>query len=73
MMGKMLSAEDKDAIAMGITLEKAVYGVSYTEEDGTTDYFYTVGSDTYFMVFVSAGADGGAICARVSAVPEPAE
>ena len=83
--------EDKDAIAMGITLEKAVYdeyietapsqenfkelenGVSYTEEDGTTDYFYTVGSDAYFMVSVAADEDGDAICARISAVPEAAE
>ena len=42
---------------------------SFTEEDGWTDYFYSVGPNAYFMISVSPGADADAVSMRFSVEP----
>ena len=42
---------------------------SFTEEDGWTDYFYSVGPNAYFMISVSPGTDADAVSMRFSVEP----
>ena len=44
---------------------------SFTEEDGSTDYFFSVGPDAFFMISVSpdAAGDADAISSRFSVEP----
>ena len=42
---------------------------SYTEENGWVDYFYSVGSDAYFMISVSPDLDADAVSMRFSVEP----
>ena len=39
---------------------------AYTEEDGTNDYFFSLGPDTFFMISVSPDADGDIVSSRFS-------
>jgi D-alanyl-D-alanine carboxypeptidase len=39
---------------------------AYTEEDGTNDYFFSLGPDAYFMIAVNPEADGDAVSSRIS-------
>lgn len=39
---------------------------AYTEEDGTNDYFFSLGPDAYFMISVSPDADGDIVSSRFS-------
>ena len=45
------------------------HSFAFTEEDGTNDYFFSPGPDTYFMIAVSSEADGDIVSARFSVVP----
>jgi len=42
---------------------------SYTEEDGSTDYFFSVGPDAYFMISVSPEEDADTVSSRFSVEP----
>lgn len=42
---------------------------SFTEENGATDFFFTVGPDAYFMVSVNPEADGDIVSSRFSIEP----
>ena len=42
---------------------------TYTEDDGSNLYFFTVGPDAYFMIDVSPEADGDAVSSRFSVEP----
>ena len=42
---------------------------SYTEEDGSTDYFFSVGPNAYFMISVMPGEDPDAVSSRFSVEP----
>ena len=45
------------------------HSFAFTEEDGTNDYFFSPGPDTYFMIAVSPEEDGDIVSARFSVVP----
>ncbi len=45
------------------------HSFTFTEEDGTNDYFFSVGPDAYFMIAVNPKADGDAVSSRFSVEP----
>ena len=40
---------------------------TFTEEDGSNDYFFSLGPDAFFMISVNPNADGDTVSSRISA------